>query len=164
MPNTYYGNLIDVSLYEGQVYSTVSKTIRTRLNSGNAVIPFGRALVQGTNADEALLPSGGSGVFVGIAVLTQAYEVVKDSSGDVGYPADVAMDVLDQGDIVVYVEEAVAPGDAVYFRHTANGAGKAIVGRFRNDADTATCTQVTNARWISKTAGAGLAILNINLP
>jgi hypothetical protein len=84
-------------------------------------------------------------------------------AGDLGVDLLEEASVLSKGRIWVRVEEAVAPGDGVFFRHTAGGGGS-VIGYFRNDADTATCDQVDAARWIKGSAGAGLALLELNLP
>lgn len=70
--------------------------------------------------------------------------------------------VLRRGRIWVVVEEAITVGDDVYFRHTA-GTGTEI-GAFRNDADTASCDQITNAQWLIGSAAAGVALLELNIP
>jgi len=70
--------------------------------------------------------------------------------------------VVRRGRIWVVTEEAIAVGDAVYFRHTS-GTGTEI-GAFRNDADTASCDQITSARWLRGCSAAGVALLEINLP
>lgn len=72
--------------------------------------------------------------------------------------------VIRRGRIWVAIEEDIAVGDDVYFRHTAGGGGSEI-GAFRNDADTVSADQITNAQWIQGgTAAVGVALLEINLP
>ncbi len=68
-----------------------------------------------------------------------------------------------KGRVWVVVEEAVAVGDDVYFRHTAGGGGSEL-GAFRNDADTASCDQLTQANWLVGSSGAGVALLEVNIP
>lgn len=99
---------------------------------------------------------------VGVLVHTQAQQNpnLADPLGvDLLEPASV----LRRGRVWVAVEEAVAVGDPVFFRHTAGGGGSEI-GAFRNDADTATCDQVTQAAWLQGSAGAGVALLELNIP
>ena len=99
---------------------------------------------------------------VGVLVHTHAQE-----DPTLADPLGVALlepaSVLRRGRIWVVVEEAVAVGDPVFFRHTA-GAGGSEIGAFRNDADTASCDQITNAQWLQGSAGAGVALLELNIP
>lgn len=99
---------------------------------------------------------------VGILVHTQAQEN-PNLAGDLGVDQLEVASVLRRGRIWVRVEEAVSVGDPVFFRHTA-GAGGSELGAFRNDADTATCDQVTSAAWLQGSAGAGVALLELNIP
>jgi hypothetical protein len=71
---------------------------------------------------------------------------------------------VDDGCVWCVVEEAVDPKDPVYVRHTANGAGKLQPGAFRNDADTATCVLLKNARFDSASTGPGLVKVWVNFP
>jgi hypothetical protein len=52
---------------------------------------------------------------------------------------------LQEGSIVVYTEEALVAGDALFVR-IASGAGGALLGAFRNDSDSGSCVSVPNAR------------------
>jgi hypothetical protein len=98
---------------------------------------------------------------LGVLVHTQAQQ--DPSLAGVGGVALLEMaSVLRRGRIWVVVEEAIAVGDDVYFRHTT-GTGTEI-GAFRNDADTASCDQITNAEWLQGSAAAGVALLEINVP
>ena len=98
---------------------------------------------------------------LGVLVHTHAQQ---DSSvaGSGGVVSLEMASVLRRGRIWVAVEEAITVGDDVYFRHTS-GTGTEI-GAFRNDADTATCDQITNAEWLQGSTGAGVALLEINIP
>lgn len=98
---------------------------------------------------------------LGVVAASQA--VMMDSADALpGYPAKHTVNVMRKGYIWVAIEEDIAIGDAVYFRHTANGAGKLNLGSFRNDADSATCDQLTNARWVKAgTLALGYALLEL---
>lgn len=73
--------------------------------------------------------------------------------------------VLRRGRIWVPIEEDIAVGDAVFFRHTAGGGGTEI-GAFRNDADTASADALTESTWLQggTAAGDAVALLEVNLP
>lgn len=70
---------------------------------------------------------------LGVLVHTQAVED-PTLAGDLAVALLETASVLRRGRIWVRVEEAVAPGDSVYFRHTASG-GNTELGAFRNDAN-----------------------------
>ena len=99
---------------------------------------------------------------VGILVHTQAQENPA-LTGDLGVDLLEVASVLRRGRIWVRVEEAVSVGDPVFFRHTA-GAGGSEIGAFRNDADTASCDQLAGAAWLQGSSGAGVALLEVNIP
>ena len=73
--------------------------------------------------------------------------------------------VLRKGRVWVPIEEDIAVGDPVFFRHTAGGGGTEI-GAFRNDADTASADALPEATWLQggTAAGDGIALLELNLP
>ena len=80
------------------------------------------------------------------------------------YSAGDDITIAQKRRLIVFSEQAVNPGAAVFLRHTAGGAGTAP-GQFRTDADTANAIDISSvARWKSVTAGAGNAELEINLP
>lgn len=154
----------------GSPSSGLRADIRGKYNASGGVLAYGRAVVQGTNPKDVILPASDKTDFVGIVLRTYFYEDAQGSDLAYGYPAKTEIDVVTSGDIWVEVEEAVEPGDPVYFRKESKGANT-VVGKFRKtddrvtvgDAATATAVLITNARWLTKTAGAGIASLNINL-
>lgn len=162
MPHTNYDYISIAPYREGQIASAYPTAKRTGLNNTGALIPFGRVVVADTDEGDVKLPDATGQLLLGITFIEQLYEQ-DGTATDSGFPDKRQLDYLTKGDIGVYVEEAVAITDGVYFRHTANGAGKDVIGRFRTDSDTATCDQIVNARWV-KGAGAGeIAVLNIDL-
>lgn len=106
--------------------------------------------------------------FVGIAlrIKTKTTFATSDLYREVGgvtsnlvtadYRDGETVRLLEEGDIWVYSEEAVADRDPVYVR-IASGAGGSVLGAFRNDADTASCVLVPNARFVRDSTGAGPA-------
>lgn len=135
----------------------------TTANVAGVPIKFGRAVVKrtgaGTTDQSVRLPSTTGQIFIGIA--ERSHSVIDPSAatttGAVG--PFRAFSACDHGDIVVETEEAIAYGDPVFFRHTAVAPQE--VGMFRNDADTATCDQITGAMFVSSTTGAGLAVIKL---
>ena len=112
--------------------------------SGTATMGFGSVLG----------PIGGQGVH-GIAMY--------DASGKPeAYPVDYAVPVLRRGRIYVTAEAAVDVGQPVYVRFVATGDEK--LGAMRAAPDANDCALLNGARWASKTTGAGLAVVELNLP
>jgi hypothetical protein len=79
-----------------------------------------------------------------------------------GYVTDDQVVYLRKGRVIVAVEAAVTQDAAVFVRFAA-GTGTQL-GAFRGDADTATAVALPGAIFKTSTAGAGLAIVEINLP
>ncbi len=136
-------------------------------NVATITIPFGRAVVNrsgaGTTERSAALPTSTGQTFAGVAerIHSNVDPSAASPADDIGAIAAFQdMTVIKEGEVIVEVEEAVLESDNVFFRHTA-GAGENL-GTFRTDADTADADQITNARWVSRTTGAGLAVLAIN--
>lgn len=127
-----------------------------------AGVPAGVMLVAGTDpAVEAKLPSTTGQKLAGIVCHQQARQDFS-LAGSLMLANGEDASLVRRGRVWVVVEEAVAPGEAVFFRHTT-GTGTEL-GAFRNDADTATCDQVTQANWLVGSSGAGVALLEINIP
>jgi len=136
--------------------------VRSVVNTGGKLF-FGRmAVVNTTNEGLAAHPSAASQRPLGVVMHSHA-TVSKEDGLDAGYAQRETANVLRKGYIWVVIEETIAIGDSVFFRHTASG-GNTKLGAFRNDADTATCDQVTNARWVKGgSAAEGLALLELTL-
>lgn len=138
----YMGEALDGMKADMEAYNTVSK-----LNKGNAIIPFGRAVF--TDGDDGMkLPVTGSTAaqFIGITMreLTRAY---TDAQITAGYGAVPQRDnsVMTTGVIWVSPAVAVAKDDPVYVLIAD--------GRFTNVAGTNNVL-IPNAKFVS-TAAAG---------
>jgi len=125
-------------------------------------IPFGRAVVRGTADNQAKLPTTGSQAFIGITEMTTAW--AENATELHLYERYREMNIIDFGMVWVYTEQAVVPGDAVYFRHTADTAPLDIVGRFRKDASGADADLIVGASFETTTAAGGIALVNLNTP
>jgi hypothetical protein len=88
------------------------------------------------------------GIYPGIPGVTSTTVTADYVDGD-------QVPMVEQGGIWVFTEEAVVDGDPVYVR-IASGAGGSQIGAFRNDADTASCVLVPDARFV-RNASAGCA-------
>lgn len=157
------------ALFAGMVAEGFTTETDTKVNR-DANMPFGIAVVDasqdggGKDKDDVKLPSTTGQRFMGVTQHSHAIEAAGASlTGTEGIPATHPCNVLRRGRIAVVVEEAISLGDAVFFRHTA-GVGEQV-GAFRTDADTADADEITEgAEWVSETTGAGIAILELNLP
>ena len=125
-------------------------------------IPFGRAVVRGTADNQAKLPTTGSQAFMGITEMTTAW---AENASDLHlYEQYREMNIIDFGEVWVYTEQSVVPGDAVYFRHTADTAPLDVVGRFRKDSSGGNADLITGASFETTTAAGGIAKVNLNTP
>lgn len=134
----------------------------SRLSS--EAIPFGRGVVLASN-NTVSLPNASTDVFAGIALQRQI-ATPNDTSQDVAYKSGEEVIVLRAGAVWVNAEQAVDPTKEVHLRTGDTYQGHEP-GNFRTDNDGGShpaTMQITNARWISKTTGAGLALLEINIP
>jgi len=137
--------------YEGQRSSLVLTNIISKVAEGSA-IAFGRAVVRGTEDNQAQLPSATGEDFMGVTEMTTAWSEGADDLHQ--YDENREMNIIDFGDVWVYTEEAVVPGDDVFFRHTADTAPLDVIGRFRKDNSGGDADQIPGATF-ETTAGAG---------
>lgn len=124
---------------------------------------FGRLVVADTASGEDAIkhPDAASQVALGVVAATHAI-VSSDDSDPPAYAAGDTVAVINKGRVWVAIEEDVAVGDDVFFRHTAGSA--TTLGTFRNDDDTSSCDQLTNARWVKGgTAAEGIALLELDV-
>lgn len=122
---------------------------------------FGRiAAIDGEN--KAKHPTLTTDKILGVVMHSHALESKADGL-DAGYGAKETANVIRKGYVWVVIEEDIIVGDAVFYRHAA-GAGGTKLGALRNDADTASCTALPNARWVKGgTAVQGIALLEVNV-
>lgn len=146
MAQTSYSNMSKG--FAGQLGdSDPGARLESNLNAEGAAIPAGVAVVQSAEGQIDLLDNSADKI-LGIVVNSFSRDPSATLSGIEAIPAGAVCDVLVRGAIRVHVEENVAVGDPVYARHTANG-GNTILGKFRNDADTASCVLVKGARFLT---------------
>jgi hypothetical protein len=119
-------------------------------------ILFGQGVEKGANSDEGKLFAGAGSEFVGIA--TKSKDASKADSSDIieGYEADNDMGVIQEGLIAVTVIEAVDIGDPVRCFHTGVNQGN-----FGTSASAGNTALIGGAKFKSKTAGAGVAIVEL---
>jgi hypothetical protein len=129
----------------------------------SAAIPFGVMTAIGAGANQIALPAAAGDVtdvkkLVGVAIAHQAME--SSASGLPQYAPNSAVNVLKKGRVWVQVENAVTRGTSdVHVRY----AGVGQRGGFRGAAVASETAVLPNAKWLSSTTGAGLALLEIDL-
>lgn len=117
---------------------------------------FGLAVVEGTDWDQAKVPSSAVDKFIGVSLYTTAGVVKVD--GFHGYHQKHEMDILTFGKIWVRTEAAVVKGDPVFFRHTATG--EEVLGAFRNDDDSGDCIVVQGATFERPAEAGELSVID----
>jgi hypothetical protein len=147
-----------VAGFEGQRANLGLVNITSKVAEGGD-IPFGRALVQGTADNQCLLPSAQGERFIGISEHTTAW---SENASDLHvYEENRQVNILDFGEIWVVSEQAVVPGDPVYYRHTADTAPLDILGRFRKDASGGDASLVEGAVWTTTASAENIAKIKL---
>lgn len=175
--------LTQVAGHEGMIADLQAYVSRSFRNQSGAAIPFGVLVATDntpTSNDQYAveIASAATGI-VGLAVSSLTMEGVSGSSaytpnptpvysdGRVGYPDKETVNVVSKGVVWVYTTEAVALGDAVRFwkvDNTGSVAGS-FLGRFAKTSVTNKTIAITaGARWLSETTGAGLVLLELDIP
>jgi len=122
-----------------------------------AAIPFGRAVIAGSDKDKQVkTPSGAGGVFRGVSMREQAQE--QNSSGTVAVAVGDTVNVLRRGLVWVDTAGAVVQDAPAFFVVSGGSAGKF------DDLDDSTTDPVPTGVFRSATSGAALALLELNLP
>lgn len=167
-------NLDLAFLHEGLVYTVTATsnpggamTITETQAAGGTAIGLGLGVVPGSAEDLVVAPTGATADadVLGVTCKASVDVLVNDglqTSDDQFAPA-AQVSVLEAGEVVVNVEDAVAFNGAVFMR-TANATAAAPLGGFRSDADGGDAIAITGARFRSSTTGAGLAVLKLNRP
>lgn len=147
--NRYYGEAFEGMKADMEAYNTVSK-----LNKGNAVIPFGRAVF--TDGDDGMnLPVTGSTAeqFIGITFreLTRAYTTAQATPA-IGAVPKYDSTVMTMGVIWVRPAVAVVKDDPVYVI-IADGTLTNVAGT--------TNVLIPNAKFVSTAAAGALAKVSL---
>jgi hypothetical protein len=79
-----------------------------------------------------------------------------------GYVATQTVGVMRKGRIWVASEDATSPESPAYVRFQVTGVQ--VYGAVRATPDGTSCVRLRGARFVSKTSGAGLSVLSLNLP
>lgn len=98
----------------------------------------------------------------GVAELQEMVEPASDGSD---ITAGCPFTIIRTGECWVKIDGDVVADGPVFVRHTANGAGKDVLGAVRGDADTSTAEELKTAR-VQRAAVAadGMALIRFNTP
>lgn len=163
---------------EGAIADMQAYVTRSYRNQSAAVIPFGVFVTTdnsaATNDVFAATTATGPAGILGLATEVKNFEVggtystgAVTADSRIGYPIGQTLSVLSKGVVWVYAYEAVVLGDAVRFLKVANTGSNAaaLLGRFgKTSVANKTVAITTGARWLSETTGAGLALLELDIP
>lgn len=175
--------LREVAGHEGMLADLQAYVCRSYRNQSGAAIPYGVLVATDntpTSNDAAAIEiATGTTNVQGITVSSLTMEGAKAgmvytpvptpvySDGRIGYADKETVNVVSKGVIWVYSTAAIALGDAVRFfnaDHSGTVTG-AFLGRFTKTAVATKTTAITaGARWLSETSGAGLVLLEIDIP
>jgi len=154
---------------EGQFADIADNNVATFINETGAGVAFGDLLVVntgGTVGNSAKTVAATGDTVVGVNALTYIEEKAADAYGRPAASNKQALNVLNKGVVAVYVTGAVdltSPVRVYYATHTGTTAG-AHPGRFSHAYVSGKTRRLTGARWVSKTTGAGIALLELNGP
>ena len=167
-------NLDLAFIHEGIEYTVTATsnpggalTITETQASGGTAIGLGLGVVPGSAEDLVIPPTGAStdadllGITCKASIDIQVNDGLAASTSEFAPSSTVS--VLEAGEVVVNVEDAVAFNGAVFMR-TANATAAAPLGGFRSDADGGDAIAITGAKFRSSTTGSGLAIVKLNRP
>lgn len=125
--------------------------------AGSADIPFGKAVVLGTNREKQVNPAGtgaGQGALI-FGFATASHDVEQGAAGLTVYPRYSAVNVLRRGKFWMETNDAVTAGAVANF-HLASG-------KLTDEAVAAGIEAITqlSVRFLTGTVGAGLAIVEV---
>lgn len=164
-PQTSY-DYTQPNAFAGMIASGEHEVLSYR-NQETSAIPFGIMVAQGTlEGDLKLMVSGAKPI--GVLVHTHAanqWGITEASTAGLqpGNSSSGMGSVMREGRVYVLVEQTVTVADPVYYRHTANGAGKLQVGAFRMDADTSHAYLLNGGRWIKGATAGNYAELEFDI-
>lgn len=127
-----------------------------------AAVSIGKLVVTDSpNGDDAArLPASSADITnlaKGVAIHAQSQEVTNAVGPE--WPINSAFPTLKKGRVYVAVEDAVTAGLPVFVRFQAGN-----VGGFRSDVDGVNAVALPGAKFVTSTTGAGIAIIELNLP
>jgi len=137
--------------YEGQIASGAHGTVRSRVNSGSAAIPFGRAVGLGTTTGTCKLIDANGDTVVGISVMRPIHPLGGGVT-TTGYNQYDDVNILNEGCIYAKAQETVKDGDKVVALVSQNSSSETVpggsFGSARNGKVGTGRLDVPNAVWL----------------
>ena len=137
-------------------YPIRTKVIDSKV-AASAAIPFGIFVTRAANGTVRAPALTGEVTASGVGFALRDDTKPFNSAG---YAVGDQIPVLRKGYIYALCETAWTEEGAVFARFTANG-GNTVLGKIRNDADTANAVAIPNARFVTSGTAAGLAIVEV---
>lgn len=123
----------------GQKYGTAhNESVVTRVVEADMM--FGVGVAKGSATGKVKVPAAAgdtAATFAGVTVadLDHNPRALDGKADGISIPSGDVASIAEAGKVYVIVEEDVLQGDPAYLRHTANGAGKLLLGAFRKTAE-----------------------------
>ena len=159
---TEYVDVTDVPVVDGQIVDTQNCDVRSMVNAGDDVIPFGRAVrsssASGAGDRDVELGIGAATTFEGIAVQDE-----RLPAGRAGFEKGDIVPVLVRGNVGVKVSAAVVARNDVVVATTGSGSGAALEteGQLSTKAANSTHITVTQMRFRRSAAAQGIAVVHV---
>ena len=145
--------------FAGMLADMRDNVVESFAAEGAGGIGFGLAVIAGTDKTKQVkLPAAAGGVFRGVTLAEQAQEHTSVGGSTVKYAQYDAVNVLRRGAIVVVVCAEVHADAAAYFMNSGPTAGQFL------QSDNAGTDPVPEGVFRTSTTGAGLAVLEVNMP
>ena len=159
--------------YAGMIVGNDYETISMVNVEASAAMPFGRGVIfkaSNTTDQDALVPSAEGDIVAGILAHSHAYErswtnaagTVMGELSSAGLLPGAMLNVLRRGIIWVIAEDAVVPGDRLWVRCTAGGAGEVVGGCVPADEGTETIPCSNQGVFLTTAAAGALAQLQVD--
>lgn len=172
---------------EGEFAYTNANTVFSGRNNQGAVLPFGVLVTGAGNASDPMnmnldIANAAADNIVGLSIVSNTFEgnvtsayaprpgyypgVSIDANNRLGYPVTQTVSYARKGSVWVYSATAVTPGEPVLFYLNDYSAtlANAFQGRFtKTPVATRTIAINTGAKWVSRTEGPGLAVLDFDV-
>lgn len=159
MPQSSYTQGPATAAFPGQKTNSGASTVATYTNGQGVDIPAG-VLVSLTSDNTVQLPSTATQQLAGV-VLNQFARDPNDMTLTNAVKAGYSCAVLENGDVWVTAEQAMAVTDKVFVRYAA-GAGGTQLGAIRKDIDTASARRASGARVRVGCSGAGPCLISFS--
>lgn len=170
--STTYASAPSVA-FAGMIVGDDYETMSMKNVEASAAMPFGRGVIfKGSNTtdQDALVPSAETDKVCGIVAHSHAYQrsytnaagATVGELSSAGLLPGAMLNVLRRGIIWVIAEDAVVPGDRLWIRCTAGGAGEVVGGCVPADEGTETIDCTNQGVFLTTASAGALAQLQVD--